>query len=129
MVISVDFDETWTKDPEAWRTFARLFRGRGHTIIVTTNRDDIPGFSDLVRRAVGTRAVKEVIFAGAKPKRRAASERGYDVDVWIDDHPEMVVWGRYHPLHTHCECRDWPGPRPPGHHHPLCPTRSRSVVG
>jgi hypothetical protein len=94
VIISIDFDGTWTRDPPAWRAFAKMLDRRGHTVIVTTNRYDVPFFSGQVRRAVGTSAVREVIFAGAKPKRQAARERGYKVDVWVDDIPEMVLWGR-----------------------------------
>lgn len=130
MIVSIDFDGTWTEDPVAWRAFAKMLVRRGHTVIVTTNRDDIPGFSNEVYETVGTSAVKEVIFAGAKPKRQAARERGYKVDVWVDDMPEMVVFGQYHPKAAHCICRMWPGPRSPKNaHHRLCPMRAWGMVG
>ncbi len=121
MIISIDFDETWTQDPDAWRAFARLLRGRGHTVIVTTNRYPIPIGVQEVYRAVATSAVADIIFAGAKPKREAARERGHRVDVWVDDAPEMVIWGRHHPNPARCECRTWAAPGAPGVHHPRCP--------
>lgn len=130
MIISIDFDDTWTRDPDAWRTFARLLHGRGHTVLVTTNRYAIPLATGEVYRVVGTRSVKEVIFAGAKPKRQAAREKGYDVDVWVDDSPEMVFWGRHHPNPSWCECRAWPrARRSRGGHHRLCPLYKAGMVG
>lgn len=129
MIVSIDFDDTWTKDPEAWRAFARTMHGRGHVVIVTTNRYDLPIVAREVFETVATSSVRDVIFAGAKPKRAAARERGYEVDVWIDDRPEMVIWGRSHPLAHHCVCRTWPTPsRHPGHH-PGCPQARGVVVG
>lgn len=129
MIISIDFDQTWTQDPEAWRMFARLLAGRGHTVIVTTNRYDLPLVSHEVYAAVGTRAVRDIIFAGPKPKRQAARERGYHVDVWVDDMPEMVLWGRHHPDPSRCICRGWARRSGIEGHHGACPQRPSAVVG
>jgi hypothetical protein len=131
VIISIDFDDTWTQDPEAWREFARMLNGRGHTVLVTTNRYKTQPSLREVRGVVGTGAIQEVIFAGTKPKRVAASERGYDVDVWADDSPEMVFLGLGHcPDSRRCECRKWPGHRRPrGGHHKLCPLFDPGVVG
>jgi hypothetical protein len=120
VIISIDFDETWTQDPEAWRTFARLLQRRGHTVIVTTNRYPLPLVAQEVYASVRTKAVRDIIFAGAKPKREAARERGYRVDVWVDDTPEMVLWGRHHPNPGLCVCRTWPGAQPERAHHRAC---------
>lgn len=128
MIISIDYDGTWTHDPELWRQLARMFAARGHTVIVTTNRYDLPVVSHEVRSRVSTEAVTEIIFAGATPKRVAARERGYLVDVWVDDIPETVLWGRHHPDPRRCECRGWARRRLGRGHHPRCPHRAGVVI-
>lgn len=91
MIISIDYDDTWSADPQVWSQVAKLFRSRGHTVILVTNRYEI--FGKPVLRACSGR-VHNIIFAGSKPKRDAAKEQGYEVDVWIDDYPESILYGR-----------------------------------
>lgn len=93
MIVSLDYDDTWTADPAVWRAVAALLRARGHTVIAVTNRYDIPRFSEPVKRDM-SRHVDAIIFAGPLPKRRAAAEYGYNVDIWIDDYPSAVDYGR-----------------------------------
>lgn len=93
MLVSIDYDETWTQDPDLWRTFAYLLKRRGHTIILVTNRRVNPTCAAEISRAVGGN-VGEIIFAGPRPKREAAAKRGYHPDVWIDDLPITVDGGR-----------------------------------
>lgn len=93
MILSLDFDDTWTADPELWQMFCRQAKRRGHTVILVTNREPFPHY---VREVHGAAApwVDHIIFAGRRPKRDAAAEQGYDVDVWLDDYPSSVDFGR-----------------------------------
>ena len=94
MVISIDYDDTWTADPNGWQQVVTMMRKRGHVVILVTNRPNIPRFTREVMRDV-ERFVDDVIFAGVPtPKRQAASNLGYNVDVWIDDYPSAVDFGR-----------------------------------
>ena len=92
MIISIDYDDTWSADPGLWSRFARQAARRGHTVILVTNRIGTPMDARELGRYAG-RFVEQVIFAGLGPKRAAAVGAGYDVDVWIDDLPETVAGG------------------------------------
>lgn len=93
MILSLDFDDTWTADPELWQAFCRQAKRRGHTVILTTNREPYPGHVREVQEAAAP-WVDHIIFAGRRPKRDAAAEQGYAVDVWLDDFPSSVDFGR-----------------------------------
>jgi hypothetical protein len=94
MVISIDYDDTWTADPQGWQQVVTLMRRRGHTVILITNRPNLPPSRHEVERDVRG-FVDAIIFAGIPtPKRLAAERHGYHVDVWIDDCPSAVDHGR-----------------------------------
>lgn len=93
MTLSLDYDDTWTLDPEAWQTMAMFFRDRGHQVILITNRHNLPQYTEAVERDVRP-YVDDIIFAGPMPKRQAAENLGYNVDVWVDDFPSAVDFGR-----------------------------------
>lgn len=92
MTISLDFDETYTRDPEMWRKFAHMAVSMGHEIVLITNRTPEQGAE--VRAALRGVPVSAVVFAGRAPKREAARRQGIRVDVWVDDLPHTVDSGR-----------------------------------
>ena len=82
MIIALDYDDCYTRDPQLWEAFVSLAYARGHRVICVTARDlnnQIPSFPG-----------GEIVYAGRQPKRAAAEAAGYKVDIWIDDMPEMV---------------------------------------
>lgn len=93
MIISIDYDDTWTADPQMWARIVKMMRARGHTVIAVTNRPNLPRYTQAVKRDLGA-YVEDIIFAGPMPKRQAAANLGYNVDVWIDDFPSAVDYGR-----------------------------------
>ena len=95
LVFSIDYDETYTADPITFRALISLLLGLGHTVVMVTGREDIPGFNEQPRDAMASfNDVLEdgvhVIFAGGRWKDVAAREAGYVVDVWIDDNPTYI---------------------------------------
>lgn len=101
IAIAIDFDETFTADPSLWTVFLFHAAGRGHRVVMVTGRADRVMYSDpsrhwgdevraALREVELDRLPLPVVFAGEKPKRLAAAEAGYAVDVWIDDDPEHV---------------------------------------
>jgi glycine/D-amino acid oxidase-like deaminating enzyme len=83
---AVDYDGTWTTDPEAFVAFASLLRRRGHTVIIVTSRAS----SEYEVEKACRPHVDAIVYAGRAWKRSAARNAGYEVNVWIDDMPEMV---------------------------------------
>lgn len=86
MIISIDIDGTWSKDPSAWLAFATMFESLGHQVIITTNRRCWS--EDMERLRINP--LMPVIYADRQLKRRAAEEAGFLVDVWIDDMPGTI---------------------------------------
>lgn len=92
MIIALDFDGTFTLDPDCWAMFVRSFQLHGHTVICVTGRSDSGGMGDQVRdqfAAVGLDV--PIVFAGSEWKVDAARAAGWEVNVWIDDMPQYVA--------------------------------------
>lgn len=90
MTISLDFDNTWTKDPDLWNGFIQSAESLGHKVICITNREVWSG--DMVRHSLPS---IPILFAGRQFKRSYAEEQGIKVDIWIDDMPGTVEESRY----------------------------------
>ncbi len=89
MIIAIDYDNTFTRDPDFWSRFVVSGRAADHTFVMVTGRVA----AGLMGREVleATRALAlPVVFAGSQWKRDAARDRGWLPDVWIDDSPEYV---------------------------------------
>jgi FMN phosphatase YigB (HAD superfamily) len=88
VTISIDYDDTYSADPNLWWGFILAAKNRGHRVIVVTNRDRTQQREVLT--ALADVPVDDVIFAGPSPKRRAAVASGWYPDIWIDDRPDTV---------------------------------------
>lgn len=86
MTFAIDYDGTWTADPEAFRAFASLLRRRGHRVLLVTAR--VSGHGEVEREC--STYVDRVLFSGAAYKRECCEANGEAVHVWIDDMPGMI---------------------------------------
>lgn len=87
MKIALDFDDTYTRDPNMWDVFIMNALSSGHDIRIvtfrkTTMRD--PALDYLAQMI-------PVIYTGYIQKRQFTDDMGWPVDVWIDDSPEYIV--------------------------------------
>lgn len=91
MIIAIDFDETYTRDPMLWDAFLAAAAARGHRLYCVSARHERQ--MDQVREAVGRIIGPEACFGtgGASKRRFMADVVDTYVDVWIDDAPESVV--------------------------------------
>ena len=80
-VISLDYDDTYTADPELFKAFADLAKSRGHIVVIVTARKESMPIPD-----VGC----EVFYTNGKPKAQFMREQGLAVDIWVDDWPEVI---------------------------------------
>ncbi len=88
MIVAIDYDNTYTADPETFEKVIALFLAAGHTVICVTGRSN-DGVMDIpVRNSIGK--LVPVIFAGPEWKADAARKMGYEVNVWVDDIPNMI---------------------------------------
>jgi len=89
MLIALDYDETYTRDPELWQSFISLAHKMNHIVICTTMRyehESIDMCPSLLSRV-------KTIFTGRKAKREFLQSIGYIIDIWIDDKPDFILFG------------------------------------
>ena len=93
MTISIDFDETFSKDPVMWGEFAAKSAADGNTVYMITRREDTPENQAEIEETIGqyADAFTDVLLIGAAmQKADGAKAAGIAVDVWIDDSPETI---------------------------------------
>ncbi|WP_293371460.1 hypothetical protein [Nevskia sp.] len=83
MLIALDYDQTYTADPEGWNAVVELMTARGHSFVCVTGRTEPPGTDE-------PHIPMPVVCAGDRMKSSAAHRAGYHVDVWIDDCPSTI---------------------------------------
>lgn len=91
MKISIDYDDTYTKDPLLWNWFAQQALDRGHQVYCVSARGeqhmDDPKMT--IGRIIG---VENCFGTGLQQKRQFMwKKHGIYIDVWIDDMPEYIV--------------------------------------
>ena len=91
MNISVDFDETYTRDPEMWDLFIELAKHRGHEVYCVTAREPTKDLKAEVYDTIGKRIGKDnCYFTDGNAKERFMFDHGILIDVWIDDSPKFI---------------------------------------
>ena len=81
MLISLDYDYTYTRDPAFWDLFITNTIQAGHQVVCVSMR--FP--HEPIRMPC------EVIYTGRKAKRPYSLSIGLLVDIWIDDSPEFIL--------------------------------------
>jgi hypothetical protein len=85
ILFAIDFDRTWTEDPDFWHQFIALATMRGHRCIVATGRH--AWSEDMDRHNLPD---IPIVWCKGKLKGEACREAGHRVDIWIDDMPGMI---------------------------------------
>lgn len=85
MIFSLDYDGTYTADPELWLNFVKQAQERGHTIVCITMRypyENVmdPRLTELVN----------VVYTSRKAKKQEAKMQGVVPNIWIDDNPDWL---------------------------------------
>lgn len=92
LLISLDYDRTFTAAPGLWRSFVAMASERGNKVVCITRRENTDANREELRLAFADLDVADLILCGTgTQKRDAAAAAGLEVDVWIDDHPEGIV--------------------------------------
>ena len=92
MTISIDFDRTFSADPQMWGEFATKSVAEGNTVVMVSRRPDTPEDRQTVTDTLGdyAPAFSQVLLVGDSMKDEAAKEAGVNVDVWVDDSPQFI---------------------------------------
>jgi len=90
MIISIDYDDTYTKDPILWNNFIIQARNRGHTVYCITARDE--EYSGEEVKEVLKGLVDGIFFTNQAPKE-AYMLKYHDIVIncWIDDNPRSII--------------------------------------
>lgn len=86
--IAFDYHETFTTDLDGFRAVVKLFQSRGFACILVTGIDDGTAWAAEIRRNVAD--LMPIVFAHGAWKEAAAKKAGFNVDIWMDDHPEGI---------------------------------------
>lgn len=92
MNISLDFDNTYTRDPALWNAFIQDAIARGHKVYCVTMRSiqQSKEVLDTVGQYVGE---SRCYFTTMQSKRNYMYAKGISIDVWIDDMPDAILRG------------------------------------
>lgn len=92
MKIALDYDDTFTRDPELWARIIFSCLHRGHEIRIVTFRSKLHNNLDLIEAmAYYNLSPIPVIYTAGNRKRDFCANLGFFPDVWIDDMPELIV--------------------------------------
>lgn len=88
MNLSLDYDNTYTRDPIFWNTFIDIAKRHGHTVYCVTLRTEEEGKE--VHQFLGDR-VEAIYCTGRENKHDFMFKRWISIDVWIDDMPYFIM--------------------------------------
>jgi hypothetical protein len=81
MRLSLDYDNTFTRDPAMWTRFVEDAVKRGHDVVCVTMR----------RPEEAIEMPCPVIYTSRAAKQPFCVEHGHQIDVWIDDAPNWLL--------------------------------------
>lgn len=95
-IIGLDYDDTFSADPQAWAKAMRVLKAAGYRVIGVTarNRDQaitMREFHDVV---------ESIIYCGGHAKREVTANMDIPIAIWIDDKPEYIT-STYEAVHGH----------------------------
>lgn len=89
MIIALDYDDTYTRDPMLWDLFVKSAEERGHEVIIVTMR--YPEEGVLIKNYI-TDKTPDVIYTSRQAKEPYCLDRGVNIDIWIDDKPHWILF-------------------------------------
>jgi len=95
MNIALDYDDTYTRDPEFWNRFINMCWVKGHYVCICTCRGDneherikLVESGDIITDRV------PVFYTDGQAKREYMTRvGGILIHVWIDDMPDLILEG------------------------------------
>ena len=84
--IGLDYDDTYTTDPHAWFAAMSKLKENGFTIVGATFRSQ----DEVINDHTYYELCDAVVFCAGQPKDQTARSFGYNINIWIDDHPDWI---------------------------------------
>ena len=93
MILSIDYDDTYTRDPLFWNWVCEEAINRGHDVWCVSARHQL--HMDEVEYTIGRVIGSErcVGTNGVAKRDYLFKEKGIYADVWVDDMPDTVTIG------------------------------------
>ena len=85
MLVAIDYDETYTHNPEAWAQVIRTLKEYGYSVIGATLRNRYQTVNDQFYRLCDS-----VIYCAGLAKDDTVTSFGYKINIWIDDKPRYI---------------------------------------
>lgn len=91
MNIGLDYDDTYTRDPDGWSSFVHMMVARGHNVHIVSWRDhlEIVAVHDEIQYRQAP--ISGIHATDRKAKQKYMFDKGICIDVWIDDNPRAVI--------------------------------------
>lgn len=88
LLFALDYDGTYTRDPDFWLEFIKLAESHGHRVCVATMRtqDEKEDMCDRLFEAC-----PQIIPTHRNAKQQFLASYGVRPDIWIDDQPHFIV--------------------------------------
>lgn len=95
MKIALDYDDTYTKDPDFWDQVIFLAKECHHKVYVVTNRLGEEEDDEVLNIPID---VNRIFFTEGSAKRKFMEDEGIEIDVWIDDEPRYIEEDKVAPV-------------------------------
>jgi hypothetical protein len=92
MIIALDYDDTYTKDPNFWLYFIFSSKLHNHETVIVTARLDKD--MEEIYKEFASREIK-IYNTNLSSKQDYLASLGIKVDVWVDDNPEAIITKEY----------------------------------
>lgn len=89
MIISIDYDCTYTRDKILWDSFIQQAKARGHTVYCVTARNPKYDSPEMINDL--KHLVDHIFFTAGTPKEAFMLKQGICVQVWIDDDVRAIL--------------------------------------
>ena len=89
---ALDYDGTFTEDPEFWLDFIDSLRKRGHSVYMVTLRSKEHDL-DAIHEYIEDHYKVPIVWCDGRSKREVTEEKGIKINIWIDDMPEAIGKG------------------------------------
>ena len=92
MNIALDYDNTYTRDPDFWRIVISEAQSKGHEVYCVTARTQQQSKEvyDTIGKLIG---YGNCFFTSMRAKKPFMFSNGISIDVWIDDMPFFIENG------------------------------------
>lgn len=89
MIISIDYDCTYTRDKILWDSFIQQAKARGHIVYCVTARNPKYDSPEVINDL--KHLVDHIFFTAGTPKEAFMLRQGICVQVWIDDDVRAIL--------------------------------------